>query len=330
MDELFPKELKSTTELPSWVIFEIRPDDYFFWEDELVEKVNIFEWVDKRDYLPSPERQSWRYFDTYWCVSYAFLNSVEMIFKRQIALWMISKDNLDWLEEEGYLINWEVNFSDRWLVLRSNTTPRAWNSWGIVAQTARTLWLASQKICDWNLDSWTEEEYYDKSTISKKADEQAAEFAKRFDIHYNWVLPKEREEAEKYSALEVFTYAWFKCPNSTIYYNPKRWTSNHAVMLINSKEITLFDTYQPYIKTMSSMADFLDFSLAIYVTEKTKKMWNVKIIKDQNSKTVGIWLPIENEEAFTSYCNNYWISVKTKEDNKIDWKAMIDGTLKLS
>jgi len=56
---------------------------------------------------------------------------------------------------------------------------------------------------------------------------------------------------------------------------------------------------------------------------------NVKIIKDENSPAVGIWLPALSPEALESYCLNFGIEVPKKEDGSIDWSAWIDGTLKL-
>lgn len=54
---------------------------------------------------------------------------------------------------------------------------------------------------------------------------------------------------------------------------------------------------------------------------------NVKIIKDQNSPSVGIWLPALSEEALKSYCLNFGIEVPYKEDGGIDWEKLIQGNL---
>ena len=39
-------------------------------------------------------------------------------------------------------------------------------------------------------------------------------------------------------------------------------------------------------------------------------MSNVKIVKDTNSKTVYMALPVADEKAFESYCQNYGIEIK--------------------
>ena len=82
--------------------------------------------IGKISYLPSPERQSSRNFDTYACVSYSFINAIEINFKRLIELQMISADNLKWLEDNGYFINGEINFSDRFLAVMSGNKTWGW------------------------------------------------------------------------------------------------------------------------------------------------------------------------------------------------------------
>lgn len=54
---------------------------------------------------------------------------------------------------------------------------------------------------------------------------------------------------------------------------------------------------------------------------------NVKIIKDQNSPSVGIWLPALSPEALKSYCLNFGIEIPLKPDGSPDWDKWIQGTL---
>lgn len=56
---------------------------------------------------------------------------------------------------------------------------------------------------------------------------------------------------------------------------------------------------------------------------------NIKIIKDKNSPSVGIWLPALSPEALESYCLNFGIEVPRKEDGSIDWDVMIEGEMEL-
>lgn len=56
---------------------------------------------------------------------------------------------------------------------------------------------------------------------------------------------------------------------------------------------------------------------------------NVKIIKDENSSAVGIWLPALSPEALKSLCMNFGIEIPYKTDGSIDWQKWIDGKLTL-
>lgn len=305
-----------------------RPEDYIYGANEKIVKVKLFDSLDKIKYLPQGERQKGKLFDDYGCVSRHILDALEILFKRLIELNRITPENLKWLKDEGYYVNGEINFSDRFLVVLSNTTPRVGNSAAVVIQYARDLGLAPQTLCDWNGEG-TEAEYYDKSTISQKAKDTALEFKKRFNIQYEWARETEWDDESQYGCLEFFTYAWFK--DGTKYYNPNPGKANHAVTEANLKDIKIFDSYEPFIKQMTKRTDLQDFAMAVFVSDRTYKenMSNVKIVKDTNSKTVYMALPVADEKAFESYCQNYGIEIKKHGDYTINWKEMLNGSINI-
>lgn len=317
----------STISVQPYNILGQRPEDYIFGANDKILKTKIFD-NGKISYLPSPERQSSRNFDTYACVSYSFINAIEINFKRLIELQMISADNLKWLEDNGYFINGEINFSDRFLAVMSGTRPGIGNSGAAVSQSARDTGLSPQTLCDWNGEG-TEAEYYDKSTISQKAKDTALEFKKRFNIQYEWVGGQNWDIASQYGTLQLFVYAWFKAPDGVRYYNPNPNVSNHGVCEADLTNLKIFDTYEPYIKQLTERKDFLGTALAIYVSEKSNTMSNVKIVKDTNSKTVYMALPVADEKAFESYCQNYGIEIKKHGDYTINWKEMLNGSINI-
>lgn len=307
----------------------IRPEDYVFGSVSPIERFDLFSGIFKRDYLPSPERQSNRLFDSYSCVTFSFINSIEVTFKRLIELGRITPDNIQWLEDNGYFINNEVNFSDRFLAVLSGTTPQYGNSGAAVAQYARDLGLAPQTLCDFPGD-YTELMYYDRLTISDKAKEVALEFKNRFNIQYEWVRETEWNEASKYGTLEFFTYAWFKDKDGVRYYNPKPDTSNHAICECDIPNNKIFDTYEPFIKQMTKKEDFLDFALAIYITDKNynKTMSTSFVIKDENSKTVGVFTPADTEEILLADCRGKGVETPKNSNGSTDWGKLIKGTFK--
>lgn len=56
---------------------------------------------------------------------------------------------------------------------------------------------------------------------------------------------------------------------------------------------------------------------------------NVKIVKDENSPAVGIWLPALSPQALESLSMNFGIEVPKKADGSIDWDKFIQGTMRL-
>jgi len=75
--------------------------------------------------------------------------------------------------------------------------------------------------------------------------------------------------------------------------------------------------------------NYYQFNPWTYVDKKNTKMANVKIIKDENSSSVGIWIPALSEESLKSYCLNFGIEIPKLENGEIDWGNFINGTLKL-
>lgn len=72
------------------------------------------------------------------------------------------------------------------------------------------------------------------------------------------------------------------------------------------------------------------FNPWVLIDKKNKKenMSNVKIIKDSESSSVGVWIPALSEEVLKSYCLNFGIEVPKKQ-GEIDWNSLIDGELTL-
>lgn len=222
-------------------------------------------------YLPVFESQIGTYFDTFGCVSFSFANAIEILLDRMIEMGLISEGHRNWLSNNGYIINNRVRLSNRWLVVRSGTDPNVGNSGGIVAGYARNNGLAPLLYCDWNLSSRetsnNKEAYYDASTITSKADETAAMFAKLFDITYEWVSVDYFEQASKEGVIQVYTKAWYLLPNGK-YYNPIPGSSGHAIDFGQYSTISVIDQYDPQIKEMSKFEDFYPLGLKININQK--------------------------------------------------------------
>jgi len=199
-------------------------------------------------YLPVNEIQASRYFDTWNCVAFSALNCIEIYFKYLIANGLISKENIDWLKGKKYWYNGEVNFSDRFIGVKSGTVVGTGNSGSNVRNAIIEHGLIPEQMFPLSSEDKYVEGYYSETT--EEMDELGKEFLKRFNINGEgiWLNP----DMLKYSPMQVYVLAWY-INDLGQYYNPKT-TVNHAVTKIREYEKQIFDHYDPYIKTL--VADY--------------------------------------------------------------------------
>lgn len=227
----------------------ITPTSLEFGGMTTVDKTLIFPDGDALPFLPLFETQSNTYFDSWGCVSHSFQNACEAYLKAR------------YVEDH--------NFSDRDLVVLSGTKPGIGNSGEKVLATVQERGMIPQALADWgptNRDPKIniQEVYY--NYIRSKAGEAAAEEFKRTrDVVGEWVARENWKEASKYGALQVYVNAWHLKDGK--YYNPNG-KHNHAVMMANYKDVKIFDTYKPEIKTLSSWSDAYYWALKINIIKK--------------------------------------------------------------
>lgn len=249
----------------------IKPTDFQFGAATGIARTILFE-NGCLTHLPVFESQIGIYFDDFGCVSRSLANAVEILLDRMIELKMLSEKHINWLGNNGYMIAGRVRLSNRWLIIRSGTNPDIGNSGSVVADYARKNGLAPLILCDWNMGECNpninnKAAYYDASTINKKADEVATEFAKLFDIQYEWVNVTLFEEASKEGVIQVYTKAWYKLPSGK-YYNPVPGSAGHAIDFGQYSTISVIDQYEPQIKEMSKFEDFYPLGLKININQK--------------------------------------------------------------
>ena len=249
---------------------ELRPTDFQFGANTTIANEIVFP-DGCLSFAPVLEIQVGVYFDTYGCVSYSFNNGAEIWFNKRIGDGKFSKWHIDWLKDNGYMIDGKVRFSNRWLVVRSGTVPNLGNSGGRVADYARNHGLAPLTLCDWDLSNRdygvnNPTAYYDASTINPKADEVAKKFQELFDIRYEWVWRTDLDQASKEGAIQVYVNAWYQ--NNGVYYNPVPGKSNHAIDLGRFSDLTLIDQYNPQFKKTSKLEDLYPSALKINIYEK--------------------------------------------------------------
>lgn len=246
-------------------------------------------------FLPEEEEQASIFFDIYGCVSFSFNNPIETLIARKIELEKFKADNIKWLKKHFYK-NDKPNISDRDLVVLSGTDPDKGNDGWSVFLTAKNKGLVPEEIAPFDLRNKdyavnNKLNYYSYQR-SKKAQEIADEFKKRFEIKAEWVNRDHWEEASKKGCLQVYTKAWYK--RNGKYYNPEPGTSGHAIQLAQLSELKIFDSYDPFIKEMEKIEDFYPLALKINIfdksMEKPKLENNSLILMVTGPGDVGLFL----------------------------------------
>jgi hypothetical protein len=235
-----------------------------------------------RDYtpwLPTTEYQFGTYGDTYGCVTFSALNSLEILFKR--------KYNID------------INFSDRFTVVLSGTKRGQGNYLTKVGDSIRKEHgLVKEETYPWDRAKETLDDYYDKGKITKEMYDEGLNFLANHEVKYQWVLPNALNywEALQYGPVQVTVNTTAKEVDGVI--QPVNSSVvHHAVTMVKAikdKEFIIFDHYLKNIKRYAWNFNFgpsLQYSLV-------KK--NMKLIQltDPNNKTIYLVDAEGNRRAF--------------------------------
>jgi hypothetical protein len=285
-------------EIKSGVILEdVKFDDYLFGSvgDNSV-KVPTGDWT---PYLPKNEKQR-QGFESMCCTNFSSTTAVEILMTRLIEENLISKGNLDWLKDNGYLDDsGHINFSDRFDAIVSNTNPDYGNSLKAPADAKHKYGFIPEKLLPWT-DNKTD--YFNRAKITPEMYALGLEFLKRFQINYEMVYPDQYAEALKVSPLAGACFAW---PNSIngIY---QRSTNqiNHAICIIKPPEIwNIMDSYEEFLKRLANNYLFSGHSIRYVITEMNEK-------KTMLERKKG-----EKKVHLLANGVNYWIKDKTDFEN---------------
>lgn len=194
-------------------------------------------------YEPTGERQNNPFvFDTKACVTFSLLNVFEARIKLLLQKNLVPRSAIDFLKDNGYLDNGEVNFSDKFLAIMSGTTENG-NSFGKVAETVRTVGLIPQSMLPFG-DATTWKQWHNPNQITQKMKDLGKQFLYHFGIGYEWVFMDDDPKFDK-DAYEACQKQLKQTPLQIAIPLP----SSHAVMLSSvtpKKEYRIFNTYEPY------------------------------------------------------------------------------------
>ena len=180
-----------------------------------------------------------------------------------------------------------MDFSDRFIAILSGTR-QSGNSIKKVADAIRKNGLIPETMFPYRKSmSWLNYYGYTQTPntrlITSKFRAMGQEFLERFPINYEFVngTMKEFNEARKYNPLKVFLFAYNGISNGV--YTRTTLGFNHLAENHNADQI--FDSYDPYIKTMASNFLFgpyatryiINFKKGKTLIEVKKKMDNTKL-----------------------------------------------------
>ena len=226
-------------------------------------------------YLPESESQIGVYFDDYGCVSRSDLNAIEVSTNRKLD--SFSQSTQEFIKE-NFFKNGKFNCSDRDLIILSETIPSVGNSVEKVYSTIRSKGPVPQSLADWDFTNRDPKEntlvkYYAYGR-TPEAQKIADEWNKRIEIVGEWLDIDKLESAMKEGVVQVLVNAWFFKDGK--YYNKYPGNHNHAVIAADYKAIEIFDSYDPFIKPLSSWEDCYSWAFKINVIEKVMTKPNIK------------------------------------------------------
>lgn len=197
-------------------------------------------------YLPNDETQHSVYFDSFACVTFSALNTLETLLNEAIASNRLPTPQRDFLIQRGYYINGKVNFSDRFTARQSGTTHQG-NYLGAVADSIRHDGLVPEAAWPYPRDQRTPvfdwADYY--ADVPQSAIDLGKQFVNLFDVRYEWVPTPIISQYLKYAPVQVVTKV---CPgwNSADPIPACGTGSGHATAVYRWSDGVAFD-YDSYV-----------------------------------------------------------------------------------
>lgn len=220
-------------------------------------------------YLVEREMQIGTYFDTWNCVAESALNKLEILFKYWIEKGLLDADDIKWLTDNGYLVNGEMNFNARIIGYLAGTVVGVGNSVSKVADTIKKNGLIPES--KWAFDLRDRDPLKNNATEYYKTPPQellnlGKEFIKRFGLDWQFVWSKDANEALKRSPIQVLVNAWYR-NSEGLYYNPTGNT-NHAVVRKRPDNPRIFDSYDPFEKSLTDDYIYYPSGVKFTITKK--------------------------------------------------------------
>lgn len=206
-------------------------------------------------FLPSEERQR-KSFDSFACVTFSALNSIETQFAFLQSQGAIPESTLKTLRNMGFFdANGKFNASDRFTAKMSNTTKKG-NYLTDVWDSIRNHGVLPEE--DWKFgETFDWDAYY--ASIPQALKDKAKIFSTFFDVKYEWVVtrsnkatPEEWNEFLKVSPIHIASGVCKGWSANSIVASCDR-DSGHATMMykVDKDAFCIFDHYSPFKKRLA-------------------------------------------------------------------------------
>ena len=205
--------------------------------------------------------------DTMDCATRGPINILEMLFTHAVRTQQMSRGNIIWLYEKGYVdADERVVFSDAFNAIKSGTSQQG-NSMKAPLDSIRKDGLIPKVMLP--LQGWmTWGDYHDKRRITEDMEDLGRAFAKRFSINYEKVFAENIKDACVNEAIVTAGYAWPKPKNGV--YGPSKNKANHVFATLKP-EYYVFDNYidtvdEDFIKRLAKDYTYFEYGYRVGVT----------------------------------------------------------------
>lgn len=180
-------------------------------------------------------------------------------------------ENRRWLEQNGYVVDNRVTFSDAFIAILSDTAKNKGNSLIKPIDTIHVCGLIPKKMLP-QTDTFAS--YYDPNRITNDMLALGKEFKSRFPLNYERVYEPDFGKVLESDFISTAGYAW-TVPVNDEYPNPGDMTPNHAFAAFNLPKYLIFDNYldtdNDFIKKLAPDYNLVDFGYRCYVSAETSE-----------------------------------------------------------
>lgn len=259
-------------------------------------------------FLPTKEKQLInKKFETFACVSFSASNEIETQINQQMAIGLISPENMKKIIDWGYLDdNGKFNVSDEFIAILSGTgykDGRYGNSASRVFDAIKKYGLVPQKMLD-RSNVNTADEWY--APIPQEIIDFGQNFLSIFKIEYEQIksggcTPATKEFLEyhlKHAPLQLLAHCGGSTDNQI--FSTQDCESQHATEIYSVDDyINQFDTYEPFCKKLTKdyIMPYIIKAVVTLNTDEAVKQQKIAILKKMIALYQQLIEMIQNKTA---------------------------------